>query len=150
MSGTVTTDQIDSTTGLPSPQKNTDGAAHVTLRSSEFKPSTYYAVDLTMDADGTSVTLATGVALGLGTVNIMNNGATGEPVRVAFGTSVADALANLTFVANAATTGYKIPAFADGGSLCRVLLSVPALATHLHVGPAVAAKVNTVSVMQGV
>lgn len=31
MSGTVTTDQMDSTTGLPSPQKSTNGAAHTHL-----------------------------------------------------------------------------------------------------------------------
>jgi len=124
----------------------TAGAAHVV---DGFKPSTYSA-DLTMDATGEALALATGVKLGAGRVQVANLGATTEAVRVAFGTSAVDALDNLTILAGAATTGFYIGAAADLGSQSIQILGVPALATHIGVGPAVASDVQDVAVTQGV
>ena len=114
-----------------------------------FKPSSY-DVNLTMDATGEALALASGVKLGVGRVQVANLGATTEAVRVAFGTSEANALANLTIAAGAATTGVYIGAAADLGSQSIQILGVPALATHIGVGPAVASDVQDVAVTQGV
>ena len=112
-----------------------------------FKPSSYDA-NLTMDGTAQSVALATGVKLGAGRIHVVNTGATTEAIRVAFGTSAANAEANLTIAAAAATTGYYIPAIADG--IGEATLGVPALATHYAVANAVAADTQVVAVTQGV
>jgi hypothetical protein len=109
-----------------------------------------YDADLTMDATGEALALATGVKLGAGAVQIANRGATTEGIRVAFGTSESDALSNLNMTGNAATTGYYMPAAADGGSQSVVVLGVPALATHVAAGPATAGDTQSVSVSQGI
>jgi len=114
-----------------------------------FKPSSYDA-NLTMDATGEALALATGVALGAGRVQVANLGATTEAIRVAFGTSEVNALANLTIVTNAATTGVYMGAAADLGSQSIQILGVPALATHIAAGPAVAADTQDVAITQGV
>lgn len=120
------------------------GAAHV---SDGFKPSQDYISDLTMNNAAQAIALASGT----NRVVIWNQGATTETVRYAFGTSQANAEANLTIVANAATTGIKVPAYADFGILCMTNpIGVPALATHIAVANAVAGKTNAVQIIQGV
>ena len=109
-----------------------------------FKPSSY-AADLTMDATGEAVAIASGAER----VRIVNRGATTEAIRVVFGTSEANALANLTIVTNAATTGAWIGAAADGFNP-ELILGVPATATHIAIGPAVAGDTQAVNVTQGV
>lgn len=114
-----------------------------------FKPSQYDA-DLTMNGTAQSVALASGVSLGNGRIYVANRGATTEAIRVAFGTSAANAEANLNIAAGAATTGHYIGAAADVGSQSAQILGVPALATHYAVANAVAADTQVVSITQGV
>ena len=119
------------------------------VKSSDgFIPS-QYDVDLTMDGTAQSVALATGVALGAGRVYFANQGATTEAIRVAFGTSAANAEANLNIAGGLATTGHYIPAAAEGGAQSAQILGVPALATHYAIANAVAADTQVVSVTQG-
>jgi hypothetical protein len=119
----------------------------VELMREGFKPSQYDA-DLTMNGTAQAVALASGVSLGDGRIHVVNRGATTEAIRVAFGTSAANAQANLNISAAAATTGYYIPAIADG--IGEAVLGVPALATHYAVANAVAADTQVVSITQGV
>ena len=110
-----------------------------------FTPSSYDA-DLTMDGTAQVVALATNAQK----VYIGNLGATTEAIRVAFGTSSTDAGDNLTIAAAAATTGFYIPASAEGGANAFQILGRPDNATHVAVANAVAADVQTVTVTQGV
>lgn len=146
-STTATITQSDGTT-KPALEniKSTGGASHT---MDGFKPSQYDA-DLTMDGTAQSVALATGVKLGAGRVYFANQGATTEAIRVAFGTSAADAEANLTIAAGAATTGHYIGASADVGSQSAQILGVPALATHYAVANAVALDTQIVAITQGI
>jgi len=123
------------------------GAAHV---ADGFKPSSY-DVDITIVA-GTAQygALATGVKLGAGRVKFVNRSATTHDARIVFGTSEADCLTNLTVSGGLATTGYYLPAIADGGAISATVLGVPALATHYGILNATAAKTPTVAVTQGV
>lgn len=114
-----------------------------------FKPSQYDA-DLTMDATGEALALASGVSLGAGRVYVVNRGVTTEDLRVAFGTSEANALANLTIAAGAATTGIYLPSNVDIPGAGHILLGVPANATHVAAGPATAGDTQAVSITQGV
>lgn len=126
-------------------QNYSNGASHT---MDGFKPSQYDA-DLTMDGTAQAVELASGVKLGDGRIHVANNSVTStEAIRVAFGTSAANAQANLNIAAGAATTGYRIPSTADG--IGEAILGVPANATHYAVANAVAADVQVVSVTQGV
>ena len=118
--------------------KITEGAA-------TFTPSSYDAT-LTMNGTGQAGALATNAQK----VYFGNLGATTEAIRVAFGTSSADAIANLTISAAAATTGFYIPAAADAGANAFQVLGVPELATHYAVANAVAADTQDVTVTQGV
>lgn len=118
------------------------GAANV---ADGFKPSSYNP-DLTMSATGEAVAIATGTTR----LRIANRGATTEAIRVAFGTDAADALANLTIAAGAATTGLYVPAAAEGGSQSVIVLGMPALAQSIGIGPAVAGDTQLVAVTQGV
>lgn len=136
----------DSTTGNHVVPELNGGAQRV---ADGFKPSSYDA-DLTMDGTAQSVALVAGVKLGAGRVRVVNLGATTEAIRFAFGTSAANAEANLTIAAAAATTGVYIPAAAEGGSQSVVVFGVPALATHYAVANAVAADTQVVSVTQGI
>ena len=121
-----------------------NGNAHV---MDAFKPS-QYDTDLTMDDTGQAVALASGVALGCGRIHVANDGATTESIRVAFGTSSANAIANLNVAAAAATTGYKVRALADSNG--EAIIGVPALATYYAICNAVAADRQVVSITQGV
>jgi len=112
-----------------------------------FKPSSYDA-NLTMDDSAQSVALASGVKLGGGRVHIHNTGATTEAIRFAFGTSAANAEANLTHSSDHATTGVYIPASTEGGT--PLILGVPALATHYAVENAVASDTQVVAITQGI
>lgn len=124
----------------------TGGAVH---SMDGFKPSQYDA-DLTMDGTAQSVALATGVKLGAGRVEFSNLGATTESIRIVFGTSAANAEANLNIAGGLATTGNYVGAAAEVGSESVKLRGVPALATHYAVANAVASDVQVVSVTQGV
>lgn len=116
----------------------------VTLVSEQgFSPSSYDA-DLTMDGTAQSVALATGAK----SIVVTNRGVTTEAIRVAFGTSAADAEANLTISAAAATTGFWIGAAVDSFNPTAVL-GVPSTATHYAVANAVASDTQVVSVTQG-
>jgi hypothetical protein len=118
-----------------------------TLVSDGFKPSQDYISDLTMNGTAQAVALASSTSR----VVIWNQGATTETIRYAFGTSQANAEANLTISAAAATTGIKVPAYADFGILCMTQpIGVPALATHIAIANAVAADVQAVQLIQGV
>lgn len=135
--------QEDSVTGQAVPQLSTGRAAHV---ADGFKPSQDYISDLTMDGTAQAVALASGT----NRVVIWNQGATTETIRYAFGTSQANAEANLTISAAAATTGIKVPVYADFGILCMTQpIGRPALATHIAIANAVAADVQAVQLIQG-
>ena len=122
----------------------TNGAA---LVADGFKPSQDSISDLTMDGTAQAVALASGT----NRIVIWNQGATTETIRYAFGTSSANASANLTIAAAAATTGIKVPAYADFGVLCMTQpIGVPALATHIAIANAVAADTQAVQLIQGV
>lgn len=110
-----------------------------------FTPSSYED-DLTMDGTGQSIAIATGATK----LQIANLGATTEAIRVAFGTSSAEAIANLAVATGAATTGYYIPAIADAGGGAVREIGVPTLATHVAICNAVASDTQTVAVNQGV
>ena len=128
-------------------RKSTNGMRDV--RPAAFTPSSY-DTDLTMDGTAQGVALASGVKLGVGKVQFANRGATTKAIRVAFGTSELDAEGNLNIAAAAATTGYYIPAAAEGGPQSVVVFGVPALATHYAVANAVASDTQVVSVTQGI
>ena len=126
-----------------------EAVALVDEKQRGFIPS-QYDVSLTMNGTAQSVVLAAGVKTGLGSIYVANLGATTEAIRVAFGTSAANAESNLNIAAAAATTGHYIPASADAGSQSAQTLGVPALATHYAVANAVAADTQAVSVTQGI
>ncbi len=104
--------------------------------------------DLTTDGTGQAVTLATGVALGKGRVRITSKGLTTEDLRIAFGTSSANAIANLNISGGAATTGVWVGSVADG-YMPTIILGVPASATHVAVERGTNADVFAVSIEQG-
>lgn len=116
--------------------------------SDGFKPSQYDA-DLTMDGTAQSVALATGVSLGGGRVYFANQGATTESIRIAFGTSAANAESNLNIAGGLATTGHLIGANADVGSQSAQTLGVPADATYYAVANAVNGDTQVVAITQG-
>ena len=109
----------------------------------DFTPS-QYDTDLTMNNTAQGVALATSASK----LFIINGGATGKAIRVAFGTSEGNAGDNLTIVSGAATTGHYIPSPADGYGSC--VLGVPAGATHYAVANAVAGDTQVVYITQGV
>lgn len=138
----------DATSGDATELLGSGGASHV---MDGFKPSSYDA-DLTMDGTAQSVALASGVKEGAGRVRVTNRGASTEAIRFAFGTSAANAEANLTISAAAATTGLFIPAAVSTAdqSGVTIILGVPSNATHYAVANAVAADTQVVSIEQGV
>lgn len=137
----------DKTIGKPGALHGSGGSAHV---ADGFKPSVY-ATDLTMDGTAQTVALASGVKLGAGRVRVVNQGPTTEAIRVAFGTSAANAVVNLTMTGGThATTGTYLPALADAGAGAIIILGVDALATHIAVANAAAADTAVVSVEQGI
>lgn len=107
-----------------------------------------YTPDLIMSATGTAFALATGIKLGAGGVKVTNLGVTTEAIRVAFGTSEADALLNLTIVAGAATTGDYLPSNVDVPGAGVEKYRAGKLDTHCAVGPAVAGKINAVAISE--
>lgn len=128
----------------------TNGAAHVTVSGGgvALTPSNY-DTDLTVAVAGTPIylQLATGTKL----VNFFNRSATGLDARVVFGTSEANCLDNFTVGAgDFATTGYYLPAAAQGGAMAGTILRVPSSATHCAVLNATTLQVTTVAVTQGV
>ena len=114
---------------------------------SGFTPSSY-DVDLTMNGTAQAVALASGAER----IHVVNRGATTEAIRVAFGTSASNAQGNLSMTTDGApehaTTGYYIPAIADG--IGEAVLGTPALATHYAVANAVDSDTQVVSITQGV
>lgn len=120
----------------------TGGAA----KNTELFTPSVYSTELTMDGTAQSGALSSGTLK----VQFVNLGATTEAIRVAFGTSAADAEGNLNISAAAATTGYYIPAATQSPSGHIVTLGVPKAATHYAVANAVASDTQTVIVNQGV
>lgn len=131
--------------GATTDSNNNPAVAMVAKGGIAFTPSSYDA-DLTMDATGEALALATGVLK----VRVVNKGVTTEDLRVAFGTSEADALSNLTIAAGAATTGVYLYANADSAGDHKITLGVPANATHIAAAPATAGDTQSVSMSQGV
>lgn len=130
--------------GYWAPNKGTaDGAALV--RPSAFIPADL-SDNLTMNNTAQFIALSADTTK----LQITNLGATTEAIRVAFGTSEATAEDNLTIVANAATTGYYIPAIADAGAAAIREIGAPSGSTHVAICNAVAADTQTVLVVQGV
>lgn len=125
--------------------------AESAVSAAGFKPS-QYDPDLTMDDTAQSVALSTGVKLGKGRVSFTNRGASTEAIRIAFGTSAANAEANLTIDTGAATTGYFLPATVSTTDQAgnTEILGVPALATYYAVANAVASDTQPVSIVQGI
>lgn len=124
---------------------NMTGGGAAPVSDKGFVPSSYDA-NLTMDGTAQVFALASGARK----VQIGNLGATTEAIRVAFGTSSADAESNLNVAAGAATTGYYIPAVADAGAAAVRELGIPALATHVAICNAEASDTQTVTVTQGI
>jgi hypothetical protein len=97
---------INSVTGEPGKQKETNGAAHVT---DEIAPSSYTGQKAT-STTAASVAIATGAMK----LRIVNEGATaGDFVRIAFGESEADAETNAAYgepVMPTQKTTIRIPA----------------------------------------
>jgi hypothetical protein len=118
------------------------------VKVKSFTPSSYDA-DITIVA-GTASTgaLASGVLRGEGVVYIVNRGA--GDIRIAFGTSAADATTNLTISGGIATTGYYLEDVAAWGQAAQVVFGIPVEATHYAVCNATATETPTVSVTQGV
>jgi len=112
-------------------------------KGSSFSPGSYFP-DLTMDGTGQALALATGTLK----LKVVNRGVTTESIRVAFGTSSANAIANLTITTGAATTGDYIASSADQGD-GTIIYGVPANATYFAVANAVAADTQVVSITQG-
>lgn len=130
------------------PWKSTGGSAHV---MDGFRPSQYDA-NLTMNGTAKAVEIASGVTR----IQFANLGATTEAIRVAFGTTSDHARSNLNMTDDGApehaTTGYYIPAAAEGESVR--LLGVPAEATYFAVANAtdgaVASGTCIVAITQGI
>jgi len=139
----VTTQSKDSVSGKSTPDISTNGAKH-TLDA--FKPSQDYISDLTMDGTAQAIAIATGASR----ITIFNQGVTTESIRYAFGTSQANAEANLTIAAAAATTGIIIQPYADFSDLCYQLIGIPSLATHVAIANNVASDTQAVQIVQGV
>ena len=129
-------------------QLNVAESNGATKVSDAFTPSTMYSSVLTMDDTATTNVVA--ITASTTRIRFCNLGATTEAVYIAFGTSAANASANLTHSTNHATTGIYLPAAADVGAGSIIEVGVPALATHFAVENAVAGDTNTVSYMQGV
>lgn len=108
-----------------------------------FRPSNYDP-DLTMDGTAKVIALASGCMQ----VDVTNRGVTTEAIRCAFGTSSANAAANLNISTGAATTGRWIGAAADGFDPHKQFTR-PSNATHFAVANAVASDTQIVSVVQG-
>lgn len=115
-------------------------------------PSAYQA-DLTMGNDPQTIALATGVKLGGGVFEVLNKGVSGEGIRFTFGTSAANAEANLTITGTGATavatTGDWVGSVADGYNP-RLARQVPSNATHVSVMRDTGGDTQSVSTMQGV
>lgn len=120
----------------------TNGAANVVDRG--FTPLQYDA-DLTMDGTGKSEALASGAR----SLLIYNQGATTEDLRVAFGTSSANAITALTVSGSRATTGLYMPAAVDNVAFGAVKLGVPDGMTHYAMANATASDTQVVSITQG-
>ena len=116
--------------------------------SAGFTPSSYDA-DVTIVA-GTASTGA--IATDATKIQFVNQGA--GDIRIAFGTSAADATTNLTIVSGGATdvasTGVYLEDIAAWGNAAMMTLGVPATATHYAICNATASETPTVNVNQGV
>jgi len=110
-----------------------------------FTPSSYSA-SITIVA-GTAQSGA--IADGAKKIQFSNVGGTTEDVLISFGTSSADAIANLTVLGGIGTTGYFIPPTVDS-SAGVAIVGVPSNGAYYAVVNANAADTPTVKVIQGV
>lgn len=138
-------DKDDSVAWVENSSGITGGNAHV--RNVGFKNS-QYVPDLVMNGTAQVLALPTGVKLGAGKVDILNQGTTGQHIRIAFGADATNASDNLNIVSGAATTGTLIAAIAD--SAPRPPEGVPALMTHIAFANAVSGHTQSVAVGLGV
>lgn len=127
-----------------SSNKQLELLAAIEKRARGFVPSSYES-DLTMDGTAQTVAIATGAKK----ARIVNQGATTEAIRVAFGTSSADAGTNLGISTGAATTGVFIGAAADGYTP-EIVLGIPDDATHIAIANATASDTQVVHLELGV
>jgi len=117
--------------------------------NSDFVPSSYTG-KITTTATG----VATAIASGASKLLLQSLEVTGleEFAVLAFGTSAANAIANLNIAAAVGTTGIIIPSgdSTAGGVAIPVTLSIPANATHFALVDGVSAQVQIIMVTQGV
>ena|SRR3989304_1962048 len=130
-------------------QGTAEGVALVT--EGGFKPSSYTG-KISSSEDGTTFAIATGARkLMLQSLDMAAAG-TAEYAVLAFGTSAADAQANLTITGTTpnkiATTGAVIGSSTKVGEPA-LILGIPANATHCAVGNGVAATAAQLMVTQG-
>lgn len=119
------------------------------LRKGGFVPSSYDAnLDVTVAGTPVSMSLPTGVSRGAGRIHVTNLGATSENMRLAFGTSIANAENNLTVSGGIGTTGMTIVPVVDGGQPQEI--GVPVNAVAVAVVNAVASDTPEMAVVSGV
>jgi len=134
---------FDSNSNVPRGLKGTNGAAHVL---DGFNPSIEYSANLNVTVAGTEVSAA--LVTGAVRVQIANIGASTENMRFAFGTSDANAKANLNETGGIGTTGILVIPVVDGGQ--PQILRIPALATHVATVNAVASDTPELTLVQGI
>jgi hypothetical protein len=117
--------------------------------NSDFVPSSYTG-KITTTATGVSTAIASGASKLL----LQSLEVTGleEFAVLAFGTSSANAIANLTIAAAVGTTGIIIPSgdSTAGGLATPITIGIPANATHFALVDGVSGLVQVIMVTQGV
>lgn len=118
-------------------------------QTSGFVPSSYTGKITSVDA-GVSGAIATGAAKLL--LQSLEGTSMAEFAVLSFGVSSADAISNLTIVANASTTGITLMSgdTTTGGSASTNIVGIPANATHYALGNGVAGADQVIMVTQGV
>lgn len=120
----------------------TNKAANVVDRG--FTPLQYDA-DLTMDGTGQAVALHADAR----SIQVYNQGATTEDIRVTFGASSAAAITALGISGGLAVTGFYMPAAADDVTMGSFKFGVPAGATHYAIANATVSDTQVVTITQG-
>jgi len=117
--------------------------------NSDFVPSAYTG-KITTTATG----VATAIATGASKLMLQSLEVTGmeEFAVLAFGTSAANAIANLNIAAAVGTTGIIIPSgdSTAGGVAPTIIISIPANATHFALVDGLSGQVQVIMVTQGV
>lgn len=124
--------------------KSVGGRAHVITG---FRPSQYEA-DLVMTNSAQTVALASGVKLGQGSVRIANEGAAGENIKFAFGSTEANAISALNVASGGATTGTWMPSITDSPKGIDIFGTYDD-STYLAIANITSGDTQTVNVVQG-